>query len=108
MPESSSTGSTPVKVENPNQFAPQGANPKEYKQKFKEIKKEYYEEKIDAGPQSRILEGVTWEEAERMKVGGGVCHVTWEEAERLNVGGVGVGADVTWKEAERMKVTFQI
>ena len=68
MPESTSTGSTPVKVENPNQFAPQGANPKEYKQKFKEIKKEYYEEKIDAGPQSRILEGVTWEEAERMKV----------------------------------------
>ena len=56
-------------MENPNQFAPQGANPKEYKAKSKAIKKEYYEERIDAGPQSRILEGVSWEEAQKMKVG---------------------------------------
>ena len=66
--ESGSTGSTPVKVENPNQFAPQGVNPKEYKEKFQAIRKEYYTEKIDAGPQSRILEGPSWEEAERLKV----------------------------------------
>jgi len=60
---------SPVKVENPNVFAPQGDNPKEFKQKFQQIKKEYYTESISAGPQSRILEGVTWEEAEKIKDG---------------------------------------
>ncbi|XP_053407848.1 gamma-adducin-like isoform X9 [Mercenaria mercenaria] len=59
--------STPIKVENPNQFAPQGSDPKEFKQKQKQIKKDYYEERINAGPQSKILEGMTWEEAEKMK-----------------------------------------
>lgn len=29
--KSTSKGTTPVKVENPNQFAPQGENPKELK-----------------------------------------------------------------------------
>lgn len=38
--------------------------------KYKEIKKEYYEEKIDAGPQSRILEGTTWDEAQKINVRG--------------------------------------
>ncbi|KAL4231595.1 Adducin 3 (Gamma) [Mactra antiquata] len=61
--------STPIKVDNPNQFAPQGADPKEFKQKQKQIKKDYYEERISAGPQSKILEGMTWEEAEKMKDG---------------------------------------
>lgn len=61
--------STPIKLENPNQFAPQGTDPKEFKQKQKQIKKDYYEEKINAGPQSKILEGMTWEEAEKMKDG---------------------------------------
>ncbi|XP_053407842.1 gamma-adducin-like isoform X3 [Mercenaria mercenaria] len=61
--------STPIKVENPNQFAPQGSDPKEFKQKQKQIKKDYYEERINAGPQSKILEGMTWEEAEKMKDG---------------------------------------
>ncbi|XP_013397796.1 protein hu-li tai shao isoform X5 [Lingula anatina] len=56
-----------IKVENPNQFAPQGQDPKEFKQKQKNIRKGYYDEKITPGPQSRILEGVSWEEAERMK-----------------------------------------
>ena len=61
---------SPVKVEdNPNQFAPQGINPKEFKQKFQQIKKEYYTESVTAGPQSRILEGVTWDEAQQIKVG---------------------------------------
>ena len=60
--------SSPVKLDSPNSFAPQGENPKEYKQRFQAIKKEYYTDKIDAGPQSRILEGVTWEEAQKIKV----------------------------------------
>ena len=29
--------STPIKVENPNQFAPQGTNPKEYREKQKKV-----------------------------------------------------------------------
>ncbi|XP_052227154.1 gamma-adducin-like isoform X7 [Dreissena polymorpha] len=59
--------STPIKVDHPNQFAPQGSDPREFKQKQKQIRKDYYDERISAGPQSKILEGMTWEEAEKMK-----------------------------------------
>ncbi|XP_063433804.1 gamma-adducin-like isoform X15 [Mytilus trossulus] len=62
--------STQIKIENPNQFAPQGANPKEFKLKQKEIRKDYYEERISAGPQSKILEGITWEEAKKLQAEG--------------------------------------
>lgn len=60
-----------VKVEQPNLFAPQGENPKELKQKYKAIRKEYYEDHIDAGPQSRILEGATYDEARKLQEGNG-------------------------------------
>uniref|UniRef100_A0A2C9JZ75 Class II aldolase/adducin N-terminal domain-containing protein n=1 Tax=Biomphalaria glabrata TaxID=6526 RepID=A0A2C9JZ75_BIOGL len=60
---------TPIKVENPNQFAPQGENPKEFKLKQKSIRKDYYEEKVTPGPQSKILEGISWDEAQRAKDG---------------------------------------
>ena len=36
---------------------------------LRQIRKEYYEDHIDAGPQSRILEGVTYDEARQMQVG---------------------------------------
>ena len=102
MPEHSpNKTSTPIKVEDPNQFAPQGSDPKELKSKHKEvcmkrasitcdirpynylekskkeyrycyfivqIRKDYYEERVHAGPQSRVLEGMTWEEAQAAKV----------------------------------------
>jgi adducin len=58
-----------IKIDNPNQFVPIGTNSKEVKAKVKEIRKEYYDEKITAGPQSRILEGMTWEEAQRIREG---------------------------------------
>lgn len=61
--------STNVKIENPNQFAPQGTNPKEFREKQKQIRKDYYEERVHAGPQSRVLEGATWEDAQKMKDG---------------------------------------
>ena len=35
---------------------------------FLQIRKEYFEDTITAGPQSTVLEGVTWEEAQRIKV----------------------------------------
>ncbi|KAL3865132.1 hypothetical protein ACJMK2_006757 [Sinanodonta woodiana] len=66
--ESPKKGGISFKVENPNLFAPQGSNPKEFKLKQKKLRKDYYEERVTAGPQSKILEGVTWEEAERMKL----------------------------------------
>ncbi|XP_069139753.1 alpha-adducin-like isoform X8 [Argopecten irradians] len=59
-----------MKLENPNQFAPLGDNPKEFKQRQKQIRKDYYEEKVSAGPQSRVLEGITWEEAQKLKAEG--------------------------------------
>ena len=33
-----------------------------------QIRKDYYEERVHAGPQSKILEGMTWEEAQAVKV----------------------------------------
>lgn len=33
-----------------------------------QIRKDYYEERVHAGPQSKVLEGTTWEEAQKMKV----------------------------------------
>ena len=33
-----------------------------------QIRKEYFTDQISAGPQSTVLEGVTWEEAQRIKV----------------------------------------
>ncbi|XP_060072955.1 alpha-adducin-like isoform X2 [Ylistrum balloti] len=58
-----------MRLDNPNQFAPLGDNPKEFKQRQKQIRKDYYEEKVNAGPQSRVLEGMTWEEAQKLKDG---------------------------------------
>lgn len=53
-----------------NKFAPQGQNPKELKQKFKEIRKDYFEDAITSGPQSSVLEGVTWDEVRKIKASG--------------------------------------
>ncbi|XP_056004262.1 alpha-adducin-like isoform X19 [Ostrea edulis] len=67
---SPSNSGTPIKVDNPNQFAPQGEDPKEFKKKQKDIRKDYYEDKVTAGPQSRVLEGLTWEEAQKLQAEG--------------------------------------
>ncbi|XP_011425995.1 alpha-adducin isoform X10 [Magallana gigas] len=67
---SPSNSGTSVKLENPNQFAPQGADPHEFKKKQKNIRKDYYEDKVTAGPQSRVLEGMTWEEAQQLQAEG--------------------------------------
>ncbi|XP_022288993.1 protein hu-li tai shao-like isoform X9 [Crassostrea virginica] len=67
---SPSNSGTPVKLENPNQFAPQGSDPREFKKKQKDIRKDYYEDKVTAGPQSRVLEGLTWEEAQKLQAEG--------------------------------------
>jgi len=55
--DSPSKQGTPVRIENRNQFAPQGSNPKEFIQQQRQIKDGYYTDKITAGYQSKILEG---------------------------------------------------
>ncbi|XP_018565786.1 protein hu-li tai shao isoform X2 [Anoplophora glabripennis] len=64
---SPSHSSTPVKIESALQFVPKNTNPKEFKQKQQQIKDYRRADKISAGPQSHILEGVTWEEARKMQ-----------------------------------------
>ncbi|XP_066141126.1 protein hu-li tai shao isoform X1 [Euwallacea fornicatus] len=64
---SPSHSSTPVRIEDVLQFVPKGTNPKEFKQKQQQIKDYRRADKISAGPQSHILEGVTWEEARKMQ-----------------------------------------
>lgn len=88
--------STPFKIDSALQFVPKNTNPKEFKQlqqqvsenrtlstkfdvrpsmslklfknKCPQIKDYRRAEKISAGPQSHILEGVSWEEAKKMQV----------------------------------------
>ncbi|XP_029156107.1 protein hu-li tai shao isoform X2 [Nylanderia fulva] len=59
--------STPVKIDCALQFVPKNTNPKEFKQIQQQIKDYRRAEKISAGPQSHILEGVSWEEAKKMQ-----------------------------------------
>lgn len=68
IPEESGVNSV-IKVENPNQFALLSKDSKEYKNKYQEIRKEYYTDKLSAGPQSKILDGMTWEEAQAIQEG---------------------------------------
>ncbi|CAH0730674.1 unnamed protein product, partial [Brenthis ino] len=56
---------TPVKIDT-LQFVPKNTNPKEFKQLQQQIKDNRRADKISAGPQSHILEGVTWDEASKL------------------------------------------
>ncbi|XP_046975320.1 protein hu-li tai shao isoform X1 [Vanessa cardui] len=57
--------STPVKIDT-LQFVPKNTNPKEFKKLQQQIKDNRRADKISAGPQSHILEGVTWDEASKL------------------------------------------
>ncbi|XP_044737233.1 protein hu-li tai shao isoform X2 [Chrysoperla carnea] len=61
-----STG-TAMKIDGALQFVPKNTNPKEFKQLQQQIKDYRRADKISAGPQSHILEGVSWEEAKKMQ-----------------------------------------
>ncbi|GIY15618.1 protein hu-li tai shao [Caerostris darwini] len=67
--EGSPSHSTLVKIESPHQFIPKTGDPNEFKKKQKEIKQNRMHSKITAGPQSSLLEGVTWEEIKKMQDG---------------------------------------
>uniref|UniRef100_A0A0K8SUP0 Class II aldolase/adducin N-terminal domain-containing protein n=3 Tax=Lygus hesperus TaxID=30085 RepID=A0A0K8SUP0_LYGHE len=59
--------STPVKIDAALQFVPKNTNPKEFKKLQQQIKENRRADKITSGPQSHILEGVTWEEAKKLQ-----------------------------------------
>jgi len=59
VPEASpSKTSTPIRIENKNQFAPQGVDPKELKNHQKQIKQDRYVDKVTAGYQSKLLDNI--------------------------------------------------
>lgn len=57
-----------MKIDSVRQFTPAvgGVNPKEFKERQQQLKDARRQEKVNAGPQSHILEGVTHEEAAKM------------------------------------------
>ncbi|XP_040567402.1 protein hu-li tai shao isoform X2 [Lepeophtheirus salmonis] len=65
--DASPSHSTPIKVESPNQFVPLGTTKREFKKIQKAMKEGRRAGGITAGPESKVLEGQTWEEARDMQ-----------------------------------------
>jgi len=61
--DGSPTHSNAVRIDSALQFVPTGTTSKEFKKLQQQIKDNRRADKISAGPQSQILEGVTWDEA---------------------------------------------
>ncbi|MFH4975540.1 hypothetical protein AB6A40_002249 [Gnathostoma spinigerum] len=62
---SPSQKNTPIKISSPHQFNPFGTNPREFKDKQRAIKENRRLGATSAGPQSQILDGVTYDEIQR-------------------------------------------
>jgi len=56
-----------TKIENSNQFVPVNTNPKEFKQVQKLMKEGRRLGGVHAGPESRVLDGISWDEAKQMQ-----------------------------------------
>jgi len=65
--EGSPSHSTPIKIENQNQFVPLNTTTKEFKKVQKAMKEGRRIGGVTSGPESRVLEGVSWEEARQMQ-----------------------------------------
>merc|ERR1719225_621630 len=74
--EGSPSHSTPIKIESSNQFVPVNTNPKEFKKVQKLMKEGRRLGGVHAGPESKVLDGVSWEEAQQMHQNQ-VTHVDW-------------------------------
>jgi len=61
------SGGEPIKVDAALQFVPKNTNPKEFKQLQQQIKENRRGGGVSAGPQSHILEGVSWDEARQLQ-----------------------------------------
>ena len=64
--DGSPSHSTPVKIETSNQFVPMGSDPKEFKRVQKLMKEGRRLGGVHAGPESKVLDGLSWEEAQQM------------------------------------------
>ena len=64
--DGSPSHSTPVKIETSNQFVPTGTNPKEFKRVQKLMKEGRRVGGVHAGPESKVLDGISWDEARQM------------------------------------------
>lgn len=64
---SPSPGGTPIKLNN-LQFSPVGSDVREFKLKQQNMKERRNQGLISSGPESKVLEGVTWDEADGMPV----------------------------------------
>jgi len=64
--EGSPSHSTPIKIESSNQFVPMNSNPKEFKKVQKLMKEGRRLGGVHAGPESKVLDGVSWDEARQM------------------------------------------
>merc|ERR1711981_864201 len=67
--DGSPSKSTPIKVESPNQFVPLGTSKKEFRRIQSAMKEGRRAGGITAGPESKVLEGNTWDEAHTMQDG---------------------------------------
>ena len=64
--DGSPSHSTPVKIETSNQFVPMGSDPKEFRRVQKLMKEGRRLGGVHAGPESKVLDGLSWEEARQM------------------------------------------
>jgi len=65
--DGSPSHSTPIKIESSNQFVPLNTNSKEFRKVQKMMKEGRRMGGVHAGPESRVLEGVSWDEARQMQ-----------------------------------------
>ncbi|KRY47023.1 Adducin-related protein 1 [Trichinella britovi] len=65
--EMNTSSSNPVKISSPHQFAPISSNSKEFKEKRDMLKEARRVDTVSAGPQSKVLEPVTWQEIDKLK-----------------------------------------
>merc|ERR1712226_1819417 len=68
--DGSPSRSTPIKVDSPNQFVPLGTTKKEFKRIQAAMKEGRRAGGITAGPESKVLDGPTWDEARQMQMEG--------------------------------------
>jgi len=65
--DGSPSHSTPIKIENNNQFVPLNTKPQEFKKVQKLMKEGRRLGGVHAGPESKVLDGVSWDEARQMQ-----------------------------------------
>lgn len=87
VPEASpSKTSTPIRIENKNQFAPQGNDPKELKNHQKQIKQDRYVDKVTPGYQSKLLDNIIDNEPENGYTDGPDAHNGITRVRQTNLG----------------------